>query len=121
MTRIKHVLFVSVTASVLSAGLLMWKAEATPLAGSVEPFTINQSVSPVLKAGCMFGTSRCPAGNKWVCTAPAQPRNASARPARRHLKKADVPATEAKRIALGAIWLGRHIATARSREIAESF
>lgn len=37
MTRIKLVLFVSVTASVLSAGLLMWKAEAMPLAGSVEP------------------------------------------------------------------------------------
>lgn len=68
MTRIKLVLFVSVIASVLSAGLLMWKAEATPLAGSVEPFTVNKSVSPVLEAGCMFGTSRCPAGNKWVCT-----------------------------------------------------
>lgn len=68
MTRIKLVLFVSVTASVLSAGLLMWKAEAMPLAGSVEPFTVNKSVSPVLKAGCMFGTSRCPAGHKWVCT-----------------------------------------------------
>ncbi len=49
MTRIKLVLFVSVIASVLSAGLLMWKAEATPLAGSVEPFTVNQSVSPVLR------------------------------------------------------------------------
>jgi len=68
MTRIKLVLFVGVIAAMLSAGLLMWKAEATPLAGSVEPFTINQSVSPVLKAGCKFGTSRCPAGNKWVCT-----------------------------------------------------
>ena len=68
MTRIELVLLVSVTATVLSAGLLMWKAEATPSAGSVEPFTVNKSVSPVLKAGCMFGTSRCPAGNKWVCT-----------------------------------------------------
>ena len=48
------VLFVGVIAAVLSAGLLMWKAEATPLAGSVEPFTVNKSVSPVLKAGCMF-------------------------------------------------------------------
>ena len=47
MTRIKLVLFVGVIAAMLSAGLLMWKAEATPLAGSVEPFTINQSVSPV--------------------------------------------------------------------------
>ena len=67
MTRIKLVLFVGVIAAMLSAGLLMWKAEATPLAGSVEPFTVK-SVSPVLEAGCMFGTSRCPAGTKWVCT-----------------------------------------------------
>jgi hypothetical protein len=68
MKRIQLALVATVTAAVLFAGLLVWRAEATPLTGSVEPFALNKSYSPVQKAACMFGTSRCPAGTKWICT-----------------------------------------------------
>ena len=68
MKRIQLALVATVTAAVLFAGLLVWRAEATPLTGSVEPFARNKSYSPVQKAGCMFGTSRCKAGTKWMCT-----------------------------------------------------
>jgi hypothetical protein len=59
-------LFTTVIAAMLFAGVLVWKAEATPLTGSVAPFAAK-SYSPVLKAGCVFGTTRCPAGTKWSC------------------------------------------------------
>lgn len=68
MKRIQLALFATVTAAVLFAGLLVWKAEATPLTGFVDPFAVNKSYSPVQKASCMFGTTRCPAGTKWMCT-----------------------------------------------------
>jgi hypothetical protein len=68
MKRIELALFATVTATVLFAGLLVWRAEATPLSGSVEPFAVSKSYSPVQKASCMFGTSRCTAGTKWMCT-----------------------------------------------------
>ena len=59
-------LFTTVIAAMLFAGVLVWKAEATPLTGSVEPFAAK-SHSLVQNAGCMFGTTRCPAGTKWMC------------------------------------------------------
>jgi len=54
-------------------GLLVWGAEATPLAGAVDTLAATKSLSPVHKAGCMFGTHRCPAGTKWSCAAIATP------------------------------------------------
>lgn len=55
------------TAAVLVAGFLVWKAEATPLTGSVDPSALGGTYLPVVKAACMFGTTRCPAGTKWMC------------------------------------------------------
>ncbi len=60
-------LFTTVIAATLFAGLLMWKAEATPLSGSVAPYATINSHSDVQKASCMFGTTRCAAGTKWMC------------------------------------------------------
>jgi hypothetical protein len=65
MTRLKLVL--SMTAAMLVAGLLVWKAEATPLTAATAPLAAGKTHSDVLKAGCIFGTSRCPAGTKWSC------------------------------------------------------
>jgi len=66
MTKLQLVL--SVTAAVVVAGLLMWKAEATPLTGALGAHSVTGGYSAVQKAGCMFGTHRCPAGTKWVCS-----------------------------------------------------
>lgn len=54
-------------AVVMVAGLLLWKAEAMPLTGAVDSLAVIKGYSAVQKAGCMFGTRRCPAGTKWVC------------------------------------------------------
>ena len=67
MMKLALVLFVMVAAMV--AGLMTWRAEATPLTGTADSLAVLKSYSTVQKAGCMFGTSRCPAGSKWVCTA----------------------------------------------------
>jgi len=65
----KQLAFVmTVIAAMLFAGVLVWKAEATPLSGSVDPLTVTKSHSLVQNAACMFGTTRCPAGTKWMCT-----------------------------------------------------
>jgi hypothetical protein len=66
MTRLLLVL--SMTAAVTIAGLLMWRAEATPLTGALGTHAVTGGYSAVQKAGCMFGTHRCPAGTKWVCS-----------------------------------------------------
>jgi hypothetical protein len=64
----KQLVFVStLIAAVLFAGILMWKAEATPLSGSVAPLAVSQSQALVLDAACKFGTTRCAAGTKWTC------------------------------------------------------
>lgn len=57
------------TAATIVAGLFAWKAEATPVTGAAHSLAVIQSYSQVQKVGCIFGTSRCPAGTKWVCTA----------------------------------------------------
>ena len=44
----------------------MWKAEATPLAGAGNSLAMIKSYSAVQKAGCMFGTSRCPCRQQTV-------------------------------------------------------
>jgi hypothetical protein len=66
MTSLKLVL--CATAAVLVAGLLVLKAEATPLTGSVNPHVLGEVHSQVELAACMFGTTRCPAGTKWSCS-----------------------------------------------------
>ncbi len=68
MKRMQLACFATVTAAVLFAGVLAWRAEATPLTGSVDPLAVNKSYSAVQKASCMFGTTRCRAGTKWMCT-----------------------------------------------------
>ena len=55
-------------AAVMVAVLPTWKAEATPLTGTLDSLAVIKGYSTVQKAGCMFGTSHCPAGTKWVCT-----------------------------------------------------
>jgi hypothetical protein len=62
------------TAAVLVAGFLVWKAEATPLTGSVDPSALGGTYLPVVKAACMFGTTRCPAGKKWSCSVTQSPK-----------------------------------------------
>ena len=66
MTRLLLVL--SMTAALTVAGLLMWRAEATPLTGAAHSLAATSSYSAVQKAGCMFGTHRCAAGTKWSFT-----------------------------------------------------
>ncbi len=66
MNSLKPVLCAA--AAVLLGGVLVLKAQATPLTGAVDAATLGAIHSPVLKAACMFGTSRCPAGTKWSCS-----------------------------------------------------
>ena len=63
----KSLLVLGMTSAMILAGVLMWKAEATPLAGATNSLAMIKSYSAVQKAGCMFGTSRCPAGSKHSC------------------------------------------------------
>jgi hypothetical protein len=63
----KMLLVLSLTAAATVGGILMWKAEATPLAGAASSLAAVKSYSTIQKAGCMFGTRRCPAGTKWSC------------------------------------------------------
>ena len=63
-----YLLVLGMTSAMTLAGVLMWKAEATPLAGATNSLAVIKSYSAVQKAGCMFGTRRCPAGTKWSCT-----------------------------------------------------
>jgi len=63
MTRLP--LIVSLAALVTIAGVALWKADAGPL--TVGSIAAMKGYSPVLKAGCMFGTHRCPVGTKWAC------------------------------------------------------
>lgn len=69
----KSLLVLGMTSAMMLAGVLMWKAEATPLAGATNSLAVIKSYSAVQKAGCMFGTRRCPAGTKWSCTKHAGP------------------------------------------------
>ena len=63
----KYLFVLGLTSALTLAGVLMWKAEATPLAGAGNSLAMIKSYSAVQKAGCMFGTSRCPAGSKRSC------------------------------------------------------
>jgi hypothetical protein len=63
----KFLLVLCMTTVVTAAGLLVWRAEATPLTGA-DSLTAIRGHQAVQKVGCMFGTHRCPAGTKWSCT-----------------------------------------------------
>jgi len=60
--------FVLCLVAVVTIGLVtVWKAEAAPLGGAVGSLAVIKNYSAIEKVGCMFGTSRCPAGSKWQC------------------------------------------------------
>ena len=63
----KMLLVLCMTAAATVGGVLIWKAEATPLAGATTSLAVLKNYSTFQKAGCMFGTHRCPAGTKWAC------------------------------------------------------
>lgn len=60
-------LFAVAAAIVVLAVTFSFRTEATPLAGAFDSLAVIKGYSAVQKAGCMFGTSRCPAGTKWAC------------------------------------------------------
>jgi hypothetical protein len=68
MTRLGFVLGVLGLAAALAGGLPTWRAEAAPLAQAADSLAVLRGHSPVQQVGCMFGTTRCPAGTKWQCT-----------------------------------------------------
>ena len=63
----KMLLVLWMTTAVTVGGVLIWQAEATPLAGAASSLAVVNGHSTIEKAGCMFGTHRCPAGTKWAC------------------------------------------------------
>jgi hypothetical protein len=65
MTGLRFIL--SLAAAAMIAGLLVLKADATPLTSATNGLGVA-GASAVQPIGCMFGTSRCPAGTKWSCT-----------------------------------------------------
>ena len=58
----KLILILCMTLVMTGAGVLMWKAEATPLTGTAGSLAVTKSYSAVQEVGCMFGTRRCPPG-----------------------------------------------------------
>jgi hypothetical protein len=63
----RKLLFALTAATILFAASSSWKTEATPLLGAGTSLDGLRSYSLVEKTGCVFGTSRCPAGTKWAC------------------------------------------------------
>ena len=63
----QKVLYVLAAATVALAISFSFKTEATPVLGAGDSFAVLKSFSAVQKAGCIFGTSRCPAGTKHAC------------------------------------------------------
>jgi hypothetical protein len=66
MTKLKLVL--AMATIVIGSALMMWQVEATPLTQAADSLGGLKAYSSVQQAGCIFGTSRCPAGTKWQCT-----------------------------------------------------
>jgi len=56
-------------AAVLLAGFLIWKAEATPLAGAAMIGTTIKSESLIQNAGC-HKKGKCPLGTHLLCGTP---------------------------------------------------
>jgi hypothetical protein len=63
----KTLLVLTMTVATTLTGLMIWKAEATPLTGATGSLAMIKSYSAIQRVGCMFGTHRCPAGTKWAC------------------------------------------------------
>lgn len=65
MTGLKFVL--ALAAALITGTFFMLRAEATPLTGAVDSLAVLKTYSQLQQVGCVFGTSRCPAGTKWEC------------------------------------------------------
>jgi hypothetical protein len=63
----RKLVFAVAAATLLLAISFGLKTEATPLVGAGDTLAVLKTYSTVQKAGCIFGTSRCPAGTKWAC------------------------------------------------------
>jgi hypothetical protein len=68
----RKLVYAVAAATIVLALSFSMKTEATPLTG-VDSLAVLKGHSVVQKAGCMFGTSRCPAGTKWACVKTAAP------------------------------------------------
>jgi hypothetical protein len=55
----------TMTATILCAGLLAWKAEATTWAGAKQLRNAAETVNPVDKAACRGWGEHCPPGYIW--------------------------------------------------------
>ena len=69
----QKLLFAIAAATLILATSFSLKTEATPMLGAGDSLAVLKSFSTVHKAGCMFGTTRCPAGTKWQCIRTAAP------------------------------------------------
>jgi hypothetical protein len=52
MSKLRIALFLGLTAAMTVAGVLMWKAEATPLTGAADSLAVIKGYSAVQKAWC---------------------------------------------------------------------
>lgn len=68
-------LALAVAAATLFAivGSVSWQSEATTLTSGASALAVLKGYSTAEKVGCVFGTSRCPAGTKWQCIRTAAP------------------------------------------------
>ncbi len=65
----KLLLILSAILALTVVGTNEWKAESAPITGTANSLALIQNYSQLQKVGCIFGTRRCAAGTKWVCTA----------------------------------------------------
>jgi hypothetical protein len=63
----KLAMTLAVTAAVLGAGFLAWKAEATTNIATATMGAMAKTYSPIRKAACHGRGRHCPAGYHWVC------------------------------------------------------
>ena len=63
----RKLVFAVAAATILLAVSFAVKTEATPLTGAADSLAVLKSYSTLQKVGCIFGTTRCPAGTKWQC------------------------------------------------------
>jgi hypothetical protein len=63
----RKLVFAVAAAILLLAASSSWQTEANSLMSGASSLAVLKGYSTVEKAGCMFGTTRCPAGTKWAC------------------------------------------------------
>ncbi|MFO7478780.1 MAG: hypothetical protein R6X03_10640 [Methyloceanibacter sp.] len=66
MIGLKSVLGVGL--ALIVGGFLIVQAEASPLTRAADSLAMLKTYSQLHQAGCVFGTSRCPKGTKWICS-----------------------------------------------------